>query len=421
MSAILTKSTTPILGQIAWVLGYLINGIYWCLEQIGMPNIALAIILFTVIMYLVMTPMQVKQQKFSKLNSVMMPEIQAIQKKYKGKKDQQSQMAMQQESSAVHAKYGVSPIGGCGQLLIQLPVMMALWQVINHIPGYVSSIKNIFIELVDKIAGVAGHSEIVQGFMDENKIRTLKLILDERGIVLKDSVIDLLYKLNPDQWANLAEVDKFSDFSDTISGTADKVAHVSNFLGMNISDNPLAIIQRGWADKAFLLIFAAAMIPILAWFTQWVNAKLTPQAKANDSDGPSTMENSMKSVNVIMPLFSAFMCVTLPVGVGIYWIAGAVVRGIQQLIINRHLEKKGVDQIIKESQEKANKKAQKKGKISSQSILQQAQVNARKAGNDATEENKTVAPTTNTGNVKKGSLASRANMVKNLDDRNKKK
>ena len=427
MYVVLTKSTTPVIGWIASVLGYIINGIYWCLEQIGIPNIGLAIILFTIVMYLIMTPLQVKQQKFSKLNSIMAPELQAVQKKYKGKKDQNSQMAMQQETTAIYDKYGVSPTGSCLQLAVQLPIIMALYQVINHIPGYIGSIGNMFGDLVEKIAGVAGYTGIVEGFLDDNKIRTLKLIM-EGNTAIKDSIVDFLYRLNPDQWNKLAEVPAFSGFSDVIDATAGKISSVSNFLGMNISDNPLAVIQRGWTDKEWLLILAAAMIPVLAWFTQWVNAKLMPQPpQANNSDGPTAMENSMKSMNLFMPVMSAVFCITLPIGIGIYWIAGAVVRGIQQLVINKHLEKTDINDLVKANQEKAQKKREKKG-LPAQKITQQAQMSARNINaNDSAESKaakedaiKKATEYYNSDNVKQGSLAAKANMVKKLNDKNKK-
>mgnify|MGYP000733135395 FL=1 len=74
------------------ILGWLINGIYFCLEKIGIPNIGIAIILYTIIIYLVLTPLQIKQQKMSKMMSVMQPDLQRIEKKYQNKKDQASQM-----------------------------------------------------------------------------------------------------------------------------------------------------------------------------------------------------------------------------------------------------------------------------------------------------------------------------------------
>ena len=57
------------------------------------------------------------------------------------------------------------------------------------------------------------------------------------------------------------------------------------------------------------------------------------------------MEATMKSMNMIMPLFTAFICFTFPVGIGIYWIIGAVIRSVQQLIINRRLNNMDMERI----------------------------------------------------------------------------
>lgn len=117
-------------------------------------NIGLCIIIFTVIVYLLMTPLQIKQQKFSKMSAVMNPELQAIQKKYKDKRDQVSIQKMQEETSMVYQKYGVSPTGSCLQLLIQMPILLSLYQVIYRIPAYVGSARAVFTDVVNKIVNV---------------------------------------------------------------------------------------------------------------------------------------------------------------------------------------------------------------------------------------------------------------------------
>ena len=102
MNAILlTQYDGMILGPIAKVLGLLMNGIFWVLDKIGIPNIGLAIILFTIVIYALLTPLTIKQQKFSKLSAKMNPELQAIQRRYQGKKDNDSMLAMNQETKAV--------------------------------------------------------------------------------------------------------------------------------------------------------------------------------------------------------------------------------------------------------------------------------------------------------------------------------
>lgn len=429
MNLLLTKSTTPVIGWIADLLGYIISGIYWCLDKIGIPNIGLAIILFTLVMYLLMTPLQIKQQKFSKLNSIMMPEIQKVQKKYKGKKDQNSQAKMQEETNAIYQKYGVSPTGSCSQLLIQMPILFALYQVIYRIPAYITSIGNIFTDLVSEITAVPGYTKIIETFISDNKMNSLKLAV-ENGVASNNSIVDFLYKLTPSQWNILKDVDKFSGFTPIIETTKGSIEYVSNFLGMNISDNPFAIIKSGWSTGNYILVAGAVMIPLLAWFTQWLNYKLMPQAAstATNDNEPNAMENSMKSVNTMMPIMSAVFCVTFPIGVSVYWIAGAVIRSAQQVIINKYMEKTDLDELIRRNQEKAQKKREKKG-LPAQKITQQAKQNVRNieevkgaaSQEDKDEAIKKATEYYKSGNFKEGSIASKANMVKQFDEKNKKK
>ena len=104
-------------------------------------------------------PLTIQQQKFSKLQTKMQPELQAIQKKYKGKTDNDSAMKMNEETQAVYKKYGVSPSGSCVQLLIQMPILFALYRVIYNFPAYVTQVKNAFFPLVDNLISQSGASE----------------------------------------------------------------------------------------------------------------------------------------------------------------------------------------------------------------------------------------------------------------------
>ncbi|MCR2019943.1 YidC/Oxa1 family membrane protein insertase, partial [Blautia pseudococcoides] len=166
--ALLTKSTMPIVKWVAEVMGWLMNGIY----SIGVTNLGLCIILFTIIIYMFMTPLQIKQQKFSKMNAVMSPELQKISKKYKAKKDQASQAKMQEETMAVYEKYGVSPTGSCLQMVIQMPIFFALYQVIIKMPGYIGGIRNMFDTAVVKITNVDGYVGIISDFIKDHGIRS---------------------------------------------------------------------------------------------------------------------------------------------------------------------------------------------------------------------------------------------------------
>ena len=427
----MTKVTTPIIGWICSILGWVINGIYTLLDIIGIPNIGIAIILFTFVVYMAMMPLQIKQQKFSKMNSIMQPEIQKIQKKYKGKSDQDSMMKQNEELNAVYQKYGVSPTGSCVQLLIQMPVLLALYQVIYHIPGYITRVGNIFSGLADKIISIDGYGDIISTFLTDNKINMYGISANTE--FTKQTVIDFLYKLSPSQMEMFSGLSEMSAHGDTFEKVAQQASHINQFLNLNISDTPWAIIKSGMdqgGTAGWLMVIAAALIPILAWFTQWMNYKLMPQPETSNDSQPSTMEASMKSMNTIMPVMSAVFCFSFPVGIGIYWVIGAVIRSVQQVFLNKTMDNMDMEEYIKKNQEKAKKKMEKKG-ISPDKINQQARMNVKniqttpqKQGTTAEEKAAKVKKSTeyyqNT-NYKPGSLAAKANMVKQFDEKNKKK
>ena len=420
MGVLLTKSTMPIVNWVAEVLGWLMNGIY----SIGVHNLGLCIIIFTLVIYAFMTPLQIKQQKFAKMNAVMAPELQNIQKKYRGKKDQNSQLKMQEETMGVYEKYGVSPTGSCLQMLIQMPIFFALYQVIIKIPGYIGGIKDVFASAVSHITDVSGYSDIIFQFVQDNAIKNSYIPMS--GKLSSDHVVDFLYSLSPAQWDKLADVDKFQGFADVLNQTADKLHPMQNFLGLNIADNPWALIQSGWSTQHYLLILAAVLIPVLAWGTQVLNMKLIQTASNTSNSTPSQMETTMKTMNMFMPLMTAFICFTFPVGLGIYWIIGAVIRSVQQLIINRHLDNMDMEDFIKKNKAKMDKKKAKLG-VTSQNISQQAKMNVRnieepKRKNIADKSNSvknTASYTAEVPKTKPGSLASKANMVAQFDANNK--
>ena len=412
----------PIVNWVAEVLGWLMNGIY----SIGVHNLGLCIIIFTLVIYAFMTPLQIKQQKFAKMNAVMAPELQNIQKKYRGKKDQNSQLKMQEETMGVYEKYGVSPTGSCLQMLIQMPIFFALYQVIIKIPGYIGGIKDVFASAVSHITDVSGYSDIIFQFVKDNAIKNSYIPMS--GKLSSDHVVDFLYSLSPAQWDKLADVDKFQGFADVLNQTADQLHPMQNFLGLNIADNPWALIQSGWSTQHYLLIFAAVLIPVLAWATQVLNMKLVQTASNTSNGTPSQMETTMKTMNTFMPLMTAFICFTFPVGIGIYWIIGAVIRSVQQVVINRHLNNMDMDDFIKKNKPKMDKKKAKLG-VTSQNISQQAKMNVRNIEepkratiadkSKSVKNTNTASCTAEVPKTKPGSLASKANMVAQFDANNK--
>ena len=331
---------------ISTVMGWIMNGIYELLYFIGVKNVGLNIILstvlFTIIIYTLLLPLTVKQQKFSRISAVMNPEIQAIQNKYKGKNDQASMMKMQEETKLVYQKYGTSPTGGCLGSLIQLPFLFALWPVMRNITEHVSRI-------------------------DASKAHSV--------------------------------------FGVVISGTEDIPAAT-----------PSSLLKSGntW------LIIIAILIPVLSGATQWISSKIS-QNMMNSRSGKqeeNAMTQQMNMMMNIMPLMSVFLCFSMEIVLGIYWIVSAVVRTIQQIVINKILDKKPIEQLVKDNMEKVEKKNAKKKEVDAKMLSSMAQTSTRKI-----EERKTTSDNVVDSykpNAKPGSLASKANMVRDYNNRNNK-
>ena len=428
---LLTQNSGKILGPIAKVLGYLMNAIYAFMDKfLHIQNVGLTIILFTIVIYLCLLPLTYKQQKFSKMSQIMNPEIQAIQKKYKNRRDQASVQAMNEETQAVYQKYGVSPSGSCVFMLIQLPILFALYRVIYNVPAYITNVKNTFDGVVTGIMGTSGYQDSMNSFLEtvskKNSVfRGITLNFSGTSQQAHDSIIDVLYKCTSDNWALLQ--DKFSGLSDIIASTQSAVEHFNNFLGINIVYSPKTIISTSAHEGHYVLIFLALLVPILAALTQFLNIRLMPQAATNGGQ-QEAMAGQMKMMNYMMPLYSVFIVFFLPVGVGIYWIAGSLIRSFQQFLLNKHFDKMDLEKIIKENQAKATaknkKKIEKKG-VAGEQITNAAKLNTRNiqyrsmADKAASVSSKDMKQDTKK-KYKEGSMASKANLVKDFNNKNTK-
>ena len=428
---LLTQNSGKILGPIAKVLGYLMNAIYVFMDKfLNIQNVGLTIIVFTIVIYFCLLPLTYKQQKFSKMSQIMNPEIQAIQKKYKNRRDQASVQAMNEETQAVYQKYGVSPSGSCIFMIIQLPILFALYRVIYNVPAYITNVKNTFDGLVTGIMGTAGYQDTMNSFLtsvsEKNSVfRGITLNFSGSSQQAHDSIIDVLYKCTSSNWTLLQ--DKFSGLSDVIASTQSAVEHFNNFLGINIVYSPKTIIATSFQEGHYVLIILALLVPILAALTQFLNIRLMPQA-ANNGGQQEAMASQMKMMNYMMPLYSVFIVFFLPVGVGIYWIAGSVIRSLQQFLLNKHFDKMDLEKVIKENQAKAaaknKKKIEKKG-VAGEQIANAAKVNTRNiqyksmADKAASVSRKDTTPDTGK-KYKERSMASKANLVKDFNNKNTK-
>lgn len=429
-SIMLTQNTTFIIGDVARLLGKIMDGIFNIIDKIGIPNIGLAIILFTIIVNLLMLPITMKQQKFSKLSAKMNPEIQAIQEKYRNKKDSNAQMAMNEEIQAVYAKYGVSPTGSCAYLLIQMPILFALYRVIDKMPAYVTKIKEAFFPLVTNIINTEGATELVQGFTNSayyaKQFTNESFVAgDASNVYVQNTIIDCLNKASTADFNAIST--QFPELAADVSAALEKLGTYNNFLGLNIGNSPQYLMMEAIENGAWLMAAAAVVIPVLSAVTQWINVKLMPQPNNDDkrkkSEQEETMASSMKTMNMIMPFISAWMCFTLPSGMGLYWVAGSVVRSIQQIAINKHLDKMDFEDIINKNKEKSAKKME-KFREQQEKLNAYANMSTKNIQTNSTvssKANKTSnVETKATSTAKAGSMMAKANMVSDYNRKNNK-
>lgn len=441
-TVLLTKSDTFLIGWVADILGFIMNGIFSLLDLIGIPSIGLSIIMFTIVVYLLMLPLTIKQQKFSKLSARMNPELNAIRDKYKNRKDNESAMQMNAETQAVYAKYGVSPSGSCVQLLIQMPILLSLYQVIYRMPAYVTKIGDTFRVLAEKIIAKDGGAflQAPTGLSEEVTSSITKVVSmygqQISGENVSNGIIDVLNKLSS---ADMSAVANYYDLNELMykgeyilstnsEGVTGLIDHYNNFLGLSMGNSPSYMVSEAISTGAWLMIIGAIAIPALSAITQWINVKLMPQQNTDPKDeAAASMASSMKMMNMMMPLMSAFFCWSLPAGMGLYWIAGSVVRTIQQIVINKHFDKMDLNEIIEKNKDKSAKKMAKieeqQKKYAEYAAMSTKNISAKdvytQKAKEATEKmNNTSTPVKSSSNAKPGSLMAKANMVKDYNERN---
>lgn len=456
---LLTQNSTPIIGWCASILGKVMQALYALFCMIGVENIGLCIIIFTLLIKLVLFPMALKQQKFSKLSTLMNPELQAIQKKYQGKRDNASMMKMQEETQAVYEKYGTSPTGSCLQMLIQMPILFSLYYIISNIPAYVPQVQEYYTPVSEVICDDYEYF----GYFDKIVTEDKELKYDYVSNVVKDfektdgknkKVIDVLARYSNKQWSDLEksynnmeklvdelksysdsdwekiakkykgdEKEKFNDFVEvikddeqsaellksysdsieSIDSAKNKIMKIYAFGPINLTQSPMSTM--GWA----------ILIPLLSFLTQWYSTRLSFKNSEMPQDNP--MASSMKMMTTIMPLFSLFIALSVPAGLGLYWAISGLFQIIQQLALNNYFKKVDVNDIIAKKVEKANKKKAKQGYVAKQ-VINAANTNTKSISNNV-KVNGNKESVNKKGKIKSGSMAEKANMVKAFDERNK--
>lgn len=312
-------------------LGHIIRWIYDLVKNYGW-----AIIIFTVIIKMVLLPLTVKSQKAMKKQQKIQPIIQDLQTKYKNDPEK-----LQTEMLKIYRENDISMTGGCLPMLIQMPILIGLYQVIQRPLSYLMSVD------------FNGEAAI-------NKVIELQQKMVEAG-----HNIGNLAQMSMENLAKTSQI-QISKWSEMLNGINDEWVINFNFLGMDLSNEPLkalkAIMAGQFNDLSIVLLI---LIPIIAVATTWfvskqsqmmTQAKQTPEQKKKAEEDPSMQMT--KSMTMMMPIMTGFFTFTLPSGLGIYWIISNVMQIIQQYCLNKYFEKREDDFVVKvpEKRRKNSKK-----------------------------------------------------------------
>lgn len=416
------------LGPFCWLLGKILNLIYQGLSSVGINNLALCIIIFTLVIKLILLPFTLRQQKGSKINQFIQPEIQKVQKKYKNKTDQDSMLKQQQEIQEVYRKYGTSMTNGCLLQFIQLPIIYALYRVIYNIPAYVPAIKDLYTPIAREITKLADYASTLSTFVSDNKITTAsraikKLSGLDPASVTDNNIIDVISQFSTTQWETFQNAFTGNEgLVNAISTYVPQINDLNQFiLGINISEAP------GWRFSWALII------PITAALFQFLSSKvLQPPQSAMESGDQAAAQSAamMKSMTITMPIMSLFITISLPAGIGLYWSISALFSLLIQLAINFYYSKiADMDKILEKQMEKAKKSKKKNKKSFMERMLEAAGEADTASGSSnsvagASLKNYTSSTSGNNNGgssaaYRKGSIAEKANIMQQYNSNSK--
>lgn len=325
-------------------------------------TLGVTIIVFTAVTRLLMTPLQIKQQRTTRAMSRIQPELQKLQKKYANKKDQASQAAYSQEMQAIYKKYNISPFAGCLPLLIQLPLIYALFNVLRQPSMYIHKMGELYGNVAQIVMdNVANYQSLLAGPLAtvSNNGYTA---YDMTSIVAQSDVkglADFLSQMNTQHWSTfISQIP--ADIQSSLTQLLEQKHNYEYFL-VNLVDSPQQLIASG--------MILAWLVPIITGASTFIFSKITmasSQAMQQPTgDGPSQTETMMKTMNIMMPIMTGMFSYTVPCGLALYWTAGNIIMMGQQIWVNKIVskeDKKLEEELRKQRELEAASKPKKKKK-----------------------------------------------------------
>lgn len=313
-------------------MSYIMLALGWILKLCNMlvGNYGLAIILFTILVKAILLPMMVKQQRSMAKTQKLAPLLNELQQKYANDKEK-----LNAETMKLYQKYKVNPMSGCLPLLIQLPILMALYWVVKKPVVYLMGFGEDEVwRIVSAVTQWAeGTPDGLSQFFTALGIENMEALTANNYKMFGMYEIQIARFLHShqeimnSQW--ILETGKNYDIIDF------------NFLGLDLSQTPNLSaffgMFIGQVKDLNVSTIALWSIPVLSGVSSFVVSKLSqkmqpttaPQRNANGEEKP----NPMQSMLLFMPLISAWFAFTLPAAVGLYWIVSNVLQLLQQYVL----------------------------------------------------------------------------------------
>ena len=352
----LAASTNWLLKPFAFILGYIFDGVFYVVTQlITNQALALTIVLFTIITRILLMPLVMKQQRSTRAMTRLQPKVEKIQDKYKNKKDPESSQKMNMEIQELYKKHNASPMSGCLPLLIQMPILFALFEVLRNVPFYVTEIGDLYEAMAVQVQGITGYADKLT-----EPFQAVINGLSKFDINKTESVMDLLYHLSRDQWVQLKEITGLA--GNAAFEASYDLTHAYNTLGFgaftfNLSEAP------GWLGLGIIFpLISGGTTFLQSWMSQKANER---RQKMASKDGKIKQKNNMKMMTYVFPVMTAFFTASMPLGLGLYWIFGNIVGIFSQIIMDRILDREDYREALKRREELVEKKKLKEAAKSS--------------------------------------------------------
>ena len=319
-----------IIGPVANLMGELYNMLFEMLHSSSsVGSLGLAIIIFTLIVKVVLFPLMVKQQKSSIKMQVLQPELMKIRKKYEGMTDQVSQQRMALEMQEFQKKNGISMMGGCLPMLIQLPILYALFYLFQSAYVYVDVIGQNYTDIANIIVNIPANlrMEVFMPYAQElvDSYQRVELLKDGLDMGNVNEVVMLVSQLKADDWTTIMA--GLGSAGDALTPLLATKAEIETFLTI-----PL-VAKAG-------LGFPGIIIPIAAGITTYLQSKIMMMMNPQQNDPNNPAAAMTKSMLYTMPIMMGFFSISMPAGLGLYWTISNIFGIIQQVVLQKHYKKK---------------------------------------------------------------------------------